>query len=122
NSTTRSCATDGESRSGRTALLSSAAMTLRAGAVVEHAQLPGGGSVEGWVGIPEDSYLSRADQTNVDLQLREGNNVLASVTTVLDPEQTSEALDLAREVQAAIEAGEIPLTASALEPFADRFR
>jgi porphobilinogen deaminase len=95
---------------------------LRAGAVVEHARLPGGGSVEVWVGIPDDSYIPRNEQTNVDLQLREGDNVLATVTTVLDAEQTGEAIELAREVVAAIEAGEIPLTASALEPYADRLR
>ena len=78
--------------------------------------------MEVWVGIPDDSYIPRNEQTNVDLQLREGDNVLATVTTVLDAEQTGEAIELAREVVAAIEAGEIPLTASALEPFADRLR
>jgi len=97
-------------------------VTLRAGPVVEHASLPGGGSVEVWVGVPEDSYIKRSQQTNVDLQLREGANVLASVTTVLDVEQTSEARELAREVRAAIEAGDVPLTAAAIEPFADRLR
>jgi hypothetical protein len=41
---------------------------------------------------------------------------------VLDPEQDSEARQLAREVKAAIEGGEIGLHASELEPFADRLR
>jgi len=97
-------------------------MTLRASPVIEHASLPGGGSVEVWVGVPEDSYIPRSEQTNVDLQLREGGNVLATVTTVLDPAQDGEARQLAREVRAAIEAERIPLTAAALEPFADRLR
>jgi hypothetical protein len=97
-------------------------VTLKATPVVEHAALPGGGSVEVWVGVPDDSYISKSEQTNVDLQLREGDNVLASVTTVLDPDQDGEARQLAREVRAAIEAERIPLTASALEPFADRLR
>ena len=41
---------------------------------------------------------------------------------MLDPDQDSEARALAREVKAAIEAGEIGLHASELEPFADRLR
>ena len=90
--------------------------------MIEHASLPGGGSVEVWVGVPDDSYIPKAEQTNVDLQLREGGSVLATVTTVLDPAQDGEARQLAREVRAAIEAERIPLTAAALEPFADRLR
>ncbi len=97
-------------------------MALRAHPVVEHASLPGGGSVAVWVGVPDDPYVDRSQLTNVDLQLREGDNVLASVTTVLDPDQVSEARGLAREVRAAIEAEEIALSAAALEPFADRLR
>ncbi len=41
---------------------------------------------------------------------------------MLEPDQTSEALALAREVKAAIEKGDIGLKASDLEPFADRLR
>jgi hypothetical protein len=100
----------------------SAALSLRGEPVSEHASLPEGGSVEVWVGVPEDPYVKHGELTIVDLQLREGANVLATVTTILDPEQTSEARSLAREVRAAIEAGKIPLTASAIEPFADRLR
>jgi len=48
--------------------------------------------------------------------------VLASISTVLDPDQASEALQLVREVKAALEAGAIGLHASELEPFADRLR
>jgi hypothetical protein len=84
--------------------------------------LPGGGEVEVWVGVPDDSYVAKSELTNVDLQLREGANVLATVTTVLDPDQTGEARELAREVRAAIEADQIPLTAAAIETFADRLR
>jgi hypothetical protein len=90
--------------------------------VSEHAALPGGGSVEVWVGVPDDSYVAKSELSTVDLQLREGANVLATVATVLEPEQTSEALELAREVRAAIESGDVALTASAIEPFADRLR
>jgi len=98
-------------------------MSLRAGPVTEHASLPDGGSIEIWVGVPDDPYIDDKRQlTNVDVQLSEGSSVIASLTTVLDPEQTAEAAELAREVKAAIEAGEIGLHASELEPFADRVR
>jgi hypothetical protein len=98
-------------------------MSLRASPAVEHAALPGGGSVTVWVGVPDDPYIDDKTQlTTVDIQLLEGSAVIASLSTVLDPEQTSEAVQLAREVKAAIEAGEIGLHASELEPFADRLR
>jgi hypothetical protein len=98
-------------------------VSLRTSPVVEHAALPGGGSVTVWVGIPDDPYIDDKSQlTTVDVQLHEGNNVVATVSTVLDPGQASEALQLAREVKAALEAGEIGLHAHELEPFADRLR
>lgn len=98
-------------------------MALRASPVVEHASLPGGGNVTIWVGVPDDPYIDDKTQlTTVDIQLHEGNAVVATLSTVLDPDQTSEALALAREVKAAIEAGEIGLHANELEPYADRLR
>ncbi len=98
-------------------------MPLRNAPVVEHAALPGGGSVTVWVGVPDDPYIDDKTQlTTVDLQLQEGSSVVATITTVLEPDQTSEALQLARDVKAAIEQGEIGLRASELEPFADRLR
>jgi len=61
-----------------------------------------------WVGVPDDPYIDDKRQlTTVDIQLREGASVIASLSTVLEPDQTSEALALAREVKAAIESGEI---------------
>jgi hypothetical protein len=91
--------------------------------VVDHASLPGGGTVEVWVGVPDDPYINdKQALTTVDIQLREGSQVLASISTVLDPDQASEALQLVREVKAALEAGTIGLHASELEPFADRLR
>ena len=98
-------------------------MSLRGVPVVEHAALPGGGTVTVWVGVPDDPYFDDKTQlTTVDIQLHEGNAVIATFSTVLDPDQDSEARQLAREVKAAIEAGEIGLHASELEPFADRLR
>jgi hypothetical protein len=98
-------------------------VSLRTAPVIEHAALPGGGTVEVWVGVPDDPYYNdKSALTTVDIQLREGSNTIATVSTVLDPEQESEALGLARDVKAALEAGEIGLHASELEPFADRLR
>jgi hypothetical protein len=98
-------------------------MSLRGSPIEEHASLPDGGSVLVWVGVPDDPYIDdKRNLTTVDVQLREGHSVLATLSTVLDPDQTSEALELAREVKEAIEAGEIGLHASELEPFADRLR
>jgi len=98
-------------------------MSLRAGPVVEHATLPGGGTIAIWVGVPDDPYIDDKRQlTNVDVQLHEGQSVIASLTTVLDPDQTNEAEQLAREIKAALEGGKIGLHASELEPFADRLR
>jgi hypothetical protein len=98
-------------------------MTLRATPIIEHAALPGGGTVTVWVGIPDDPYIDdKSKLTTVDIQLHEGNSVVASLSTVLEPNQVSEALALAREVKAAIEAGEIGLHANELEPFADKLR
>ena len=98
-------------------------MSLRSAPVIEHATLPGGSTVTVWVGIPDDPYINdKSALRTVDVQLHEGNAVLASLSTVLEPGQASEALALAREVQAALEGGEIGLHAHELEPFADRLR
>ena len=76
-----------------------------------------------WVGVPDDPYINDKDAlTTVDIQLHEGNAVVASLSTVLDPDQESEGRALALEVKAALESGEIGLHANQLEPFADKLR
>ena len=85
--------------------------------VVEHAALPGGGTVTVWVGVPNDSYLG-AELTTVDVQLHEGNATLASVSTSLGPHDDDHGRALARRVKDALEAGEIGLSARDLEQFA----
>jgi hypothetical protein len=98
-------------------------MSLRASPALEQAALPGGGTITVWVGVPDDPYIDdKRELHTVDIQLHEGNSVVASLSTVLEPDQTAEALALAREVKAALEAGEIGLHANELEPFADRYR
>lgn len=97
-------------------------MSLRSSPVVEHASLQGGGTVTVWVGVPDDPYVDRSQLTTVDVQLREGDEVVASMSTILDPSDESAGRELAREVKAALEAGEIGLRAEDLEPYADRAR
>jgi hypothetical protein len=98
-------------------------VSLRESPAVEHAALQGGGSITVWVGVPDDAYIEdKRELTTVDIQLVEGAEVLASVSTVLGPDQEAEARALALEVKEAIEAGRIGLHASELEPFADRLR
>jgi hypothetical protein len=58
----------------------------------------------------------------VDVELHSEGRVLAAVNTVLDPDQESEALELAREIARKLESGEIQPTAGAIEPFADQLR
>ena len=98
-------------------------VSLRTSPVIEHAALPQGGTVTVWVGVPDDPYIDDKSQlTTVDIQLHEGNAVIASLSTVLDPDQVGEGHQLAREVKSALESGEIGLHADDLEQFADRLR
>ena len=55
----------------------------------------------------------------VTLELRAGEQVLASLPTVLEPEQTSEARKLAHELRRRLEDGSLEPTAGAIEPLAD---
>jgi hypothetical protein len=96
-----------------------AAVSLRTSPIVEHATLPEGGSVSVWVGVPDDAYIDDKNQlTTVDVQLHEGNAVVATVSTSLSPDEVDQGRELARRVKAAIEAGEIGLHAHDLERFA----
>ena len=98
-------------------------VSLRSAPVIEHAALPGGGTVTVWVGIVDDPYINdKSALKTVDVQLHEGGAVIASVSTVLEPGQSHEALALARDVKAALEEGRIGLHAHELEPFADQLR
>lgn len=74
------------------------------------------------VGVPEDPYIKRAELDTVDVELHAGGHGLAAVNTVLDPDQESEALQLARELAQKLEAGETEPTAHAIEPYADTLR
>ncbi|MGG7380252.1 hypothetical protein ACQ7B2_16365, partial [Escherichia coli] len=58
----------------------------------------------------------------VDVELHSGGSVLAAVNTVLDPDQETEALALAREIKKGLESGALQPTASSIEPLADTLR
>ena len=96
-------------------------MSLKGNPISETATLPDGRSVEIGVGLVRDPYVDDATDT-VGIELREGDEVLASLNTVLDLDQDSEARALAREIRAGLESGELEPTAGAIEPFADRPR
>jgi len=97
-------------------------VSLRSRRVEQPALLPDGRHVTVQVGVPEDSYIPRRELSTVDVELRVDGRVLAAVNTVLDPEQESEALALAREIVAGLESGHLEPTASAIEPLADQLR
>jgi ribosomal protein S1 len=97
-------------------------MTLRGSPVERRAVLPDGRVVLVQVGVPEDPYIPRRELETVDVELRIDDRVVAAVNTVLDPEQESEALQLAREIVAGLESGSLEPTAAAIEPLADTLR
>ena len=97
-------------------------MSLR-GRTIEHsATLPDGRDVVVHVGVPEDPYIPRAQLETVDVELHSGGSVIAAVNTVLDPDQESEALALARDIKKGLESGELQPTASSIGPLADTLR
>ena len=74
------------------------------------------------VGVPDDSYIPRREIDTVDVELFVDGRAVAAVNTVLDADQASEALQLAREIVAGLESGDLEPTAAALEPLADQPR
>ncbi len=97
-------------------------MSLRSRLIEQLAVLPDGRQITVQVGVPEDSYIPRRELSTVDVELRADGRVLAAVNTVLGPEQESEALQLAREIVAGLESGDLEPTAGSIEPLADRLR
>src|SRR5438067_382862 len=97
-------------------------MSLRGHPVERTATLPDGRAVRVRVGVPEDGYIKQRDLKTVDVELFEGRRSLAAVNTVLDVDQESEALALAREIVSGLESGELKPTAGAIEPLADTLR
>ena len=97
-------------------------MSLRGRTVEQTVALPDGRDVVVHVGVPEDPYISRSDLETVDVELYADGRVIAAVNTVLDPDQESEALELAREIARGLASGDLEPTASSIEPLADTLR
>ncbi len=97
-------------------------MSLRGRSIERIASTPDGREVRVRIGVPEDSYIPRRELDTVDVELFVGDRPVAAVNTVLEPEQENEALQLAREIVAGLESGELEPTAAAIEPLADEPR
>ena len=97
-------------------------MSLRARPVEASATLPDGRSAVVRVGVPDDPYVAKRDLDTVALELLVDGEVAAALNTVLDADQESEALALAREIAAKLESGELAPTAGAIEPLAETLR
>lgn len=95
-------------------------MSLRGQPVEERATLPNGTHVLVRIAVAVDPYIATREMDTVALELWSGEEALATVNTVLEPEHTSEARSLAREVAEGLESGELEPTAGALEPLAAR--
>jgi hypothetical protein len=97
-------------------------VSLRSSPVELAATLRDGRMLTVRVGVPDDSYIPKGELDTVELELWENGRAIAAVTTVLDADQTSEAMALAREVASGLESGELEPTAGAIEPLADTLR
>jgi hypothetical protein len=95
-------------------------MSLRGEPVELTATLPDGREARVRVGVPEDPYIPRRELHTVDVEIALDGRVAAAVNTILEPEQDHEARQLAREIVAGLESGELAPTAAAIEPLADR--
>lgn len=96
-------------------------MSLRGHAAEATATLPDGREALVRVGVPDDSYVSARERSTVTAEIVIGEEVVAVVDTILEPEQDSEALALAREIASGLGTGALEPTAGAIEPLADSF-
>jgi len=97
-------------------------VSLRGEPVEQVAVLPDGRTVVVRVAVPDDPYIPKRELDTVTLELVHDGRHLAVVDTVLDADQTSEALQLAREVKQGLETGRLQPTAGAIEPLAEELR
>jgi hypothetical protein len=97
-------------------------MSLRGRAIEQTASLPDGRTAVVRVGVPDDPYIAKSELDTVAVDLLIDGTVAATVNTVLDADQETEALELAREIVTGLQSGELEPTAGAIEPLADRLR
>ncbi|HVM16447.1 MAG TPA: hypothetical protein VM290_02585 [Gaiellaceae bacterium] len=93
-------------------------MSLRGNPVEERATLPDGREAVVRIGIADDPYVDRRDHDTVSLEVLVDGTTAAALNTLIEPEQVSEALAVAREIVARFESGELEPTAGAVEPYA----
>jgi hypothetical protein len=95
-------------------------MSLRGERVEQTATLPDGREALVRVGVPDDPYIPPRELDTVDVEILLDGRVAAAVNTILEPEQDHEARQLARQIVAGLESGQLAPTAAAIEPLADR--
>jgi hypothetical protein len=95
-------------------------VSLRGAPIEETVFLPDGREVLIWIGVPNDSYIRHREIDTVAVELRNSGEVLATVNSVLEPRQRSEARALARELAEGLRSGTLEPTAGSIETLADR--
>ena len=96
-------------------------MSLRGHAAEETATLPDGREALVRVGVADDSYVPKRERSDVTAEIVIGDEVVAVVETILDPEQDGEAVALARRIASGLASGALEPTAAAIEPLADSY-
>jgi hypothetical protein len=97
-------------------------VSLRSAPLEAEVAIPDGRTVRVRIGLADDSYISPRELDTVTVELYANGEHVAAVTTVLDADQTREAQELLEEIITGLESGDLPPTAGALEPLADRLR
>jgi len=97
-------------------------VSLRGAPLEADVSTPDGTTVHVRIGVAQDSYIPASELETVTIELSANGEHVAGVSTVLDPDETSEALALMHEIISGLASGELPATAGALEPLADRLR
>jgi hypothetical protein len=94
-------------------------VSLRGRTIEEEAVLPDGRQALVRVGVLEDPYIAKRDLDTVAIELLVDGQHAAAVNTVLDVDDESAGVRLARQIAAGLASGELQPTAGALEPLAD---
>jgi hypothetical protein len=94
-------------------------LSLRGEPFERVADLPDGRQARVRVAVPDDPYIPKRELNTVALDVLIRDEVVATVNTILRPEQEAEGHDLVREVVELLESGKLQPTAAALEPYAD---
>lgn len=97
-------------------------VSLRGAPLEAEVRIPDGRIVGVRVGVPDDSYIPKRELDTVTVELYANGEHIAAVNTVLDADQTDEAHELLKEIVTGLESGDLPPTAGAIEPLADRLR